>query len=179
MPSIRREPTVRSRPPSRSVNCLSRPPASGTTQRCDVFVFAARSTSTAENITHVPDVEICGSLSRFMRCRSTNVIARLPPLSSCSCPAAVLITLPASAAERVASDVGFATFAVGFAARFGEPPPAEPALCANPTLPAISPINRLASIFIAPSLPRQSNSITTRTNAPRTKPVPIALLSTP
>jgi hypothetical protein len=60
-------------------------PPIGTTQRCDVFVFAARSTSTAENITHFPLAEICGSLTRFIRCRSSNVIGRFPDEAAVFC----------------------------------------------------------------------------------------------
>jgi hypothetical protein len=52
--------------------------AIGTTQRWLTFAFFSRSTSTTENITHLPDGEICGSLTRFIRCRSAKVIGRFP-----------------------------------------------------------------------------------------------------
>jgi hypothetical protein len=47
-----------------------------TTHKWFVFVFFPRSTSVTENITHLPEAEICGSLTRFNAIRSANVIDR-------------------------------------------------------------------------------------------------------
>src|ERR1700690_4271599 len=49
------------------------PPANGTIQMCGVFLFAARSTSTALNRTHLPSGEGTGSPTRFSFIMSSNV----------------------------------------------------------------------------------------------------------
>src|SRR5271170_5534009 len=53
------------------------PPASGTIQMCGVFLFAARSTSTAANSTHLPSGEGTGSPTRFSFIMSSKVKGRL------------------------------------------------------------------------------------------------------
>src|ERR1700733_8944738 len=49
------------------------PPASGTIQICGVFLFAAKSTSTTLNKTHLPSGEGTGSPTRFSFIMSSNV----------------------------------------------------------------------------------------------------------
>src|SRR5579864_2100989 len=51
--------------------------ASGTIQMCGVFLFAARSTSTALNSTHLPSGEGTGSPTRLRDIMSSNVNGRL------------------------------------------------------------------------------------------------------
>src|SRR5580692_10470076 len=49
------------------------PPARGTIQMCEVFLFAAKSTSTAANSTHLPSGEGTGSPTRFSFIMSSKV----------------------------------------------------------------------------------------------------------
>jgi hypothetical protein len=49
------------------------PPFAGTIHKCEVFVFASRSTSVAENTTHFPSGDGTGSSSRFNFIMSSNV----------------------------------------------------------------------------------------------------------
>src|ERR1700712_3541234 len=80
--------------PSPKVTCVSLPAAMGTTQRWLVLVFFSSDTSVTENMTHLPLGEIWGSLTRFMACRSANVMGRLsngPPRNPCA-PATPPIT---------------------------------------------------------------------------------------
>src|SRR5947207_5855074 len=54
-------------------NRRASPPAAGTIQRCEIFVFASRSTSTASNTTHLPSGEGTGAPTRFNFIMSSNV----------------------------------------------------------------------------------------------------------
>src|SRR5438309_2642942 len=49
------------------------PPLAGTIHKCEIFVFASRSTSVAENTTHLPSGDGTGSSSRFNFIMSSNV----------------------------------------------------------------------------------------------------------
>src|SRR3954470_1363391 len=49
------------------------PPAAGTIQRCEIFVFASRSTSTASNTTHFPSGDGIGAPTRFNFIMSSKV----------------------------------------------------------------------------------------------------------
>src|SRR6202012_3431521 len=73
-------------------------PSRGTTQRWFAIEFLSRLTSVTENMTHLPDGEIWGSLTRFIRCKSANVIGLFPdkafPPTPCAQPPA---HVPASA----------------------------------------------------------------------------------
>src|SRR5215472_15198634 len=53
------------------------PPANGTTQRCEVRLLAARSTSTAANSTHLPSGETAGPPMRLSAIMSSKVKGRL------------------------------------------------------------------------------------------------------
>src|SRR5215472_1931496 len=53
------------------------PPASGTTQTCEVRLLACRSTSTAEKSTHLPSEEMAGPPMRFRAIMSSKVKGRL------------------------------------------------------------------------------------------------------
>src|SRR5439155_12294534 len=56
------------------------PPCAGTIHKCEIFVFASRSTSTASNTTHFPSGDGIGALTRFNFIMSSNVNGRLPLL---------------------------------------------------------------------------------------------------
>src|SRR5207247_10166719 len=49
------------------------PPLAGTIHKCEVFVFAARSTSSQSNTTHLPSGEGTGAPTRFSAIMSSNV----------------------------------------------------------------------------------------------------------
>src|SRR5207247_7130987 len=49
------------------------PPLAGTIHKCEVFVFAARSTSTQSNTTHLPSGEGTGAPTRLSAIMSSNV----------------------------------------------------------------------------------------------------------
>src|SRR4029077_11660907 len=49
------------------------PPAAGTIQSCEIFVFASRSTSTASNTIHFPSGDGTGAPTRFIFIISSNV----------------------------------------------------------------------------------------------------------
>src|SRR6202030_688395 len=49
------------------------PPAADTIQRCEIFVFASRSTSTASNTIHLPSGDGTGAPTRFNFIISSNV----------------------------------------------------------------------------------------------------------
>ncbi|PYL48042.1 MAG: hypothetical protein DMF40_06325 [Verrucomicrobia bacterium] len=52
----------------------------GTIHKCEVFVFAPRSTSSASNTTHFPSRDGIGAPTRFNFIMSSNVNGRLPLL---------------------------------------------------------------------------------------------------
>src|SRR5215469_3807392 len=64
-------------PTGSEVSCRDSPPASGTTHRCDVRLFAFKSTSTAANSTHLPSGEMAGLLMRLSAIMSSKVNGRL------------------------------------------------------------------------------------------------------
>src|SRR5205823_9243621 len=49
------------------------PPLAGTIHKCEIFVFASRSTSVAENTTHFPSGDGTGSSTRLSFIMSSNV----------------------------------------------------------------------------------------------------------
>src|SRR5439155_18993354 len=54
------------------------PPFAGTIHKCEIFVFASRSTSTQSNTTHLPSGDGTGAPTRFSFIMSSNVKGRLP-----------------------------------------------------------------------------------------------------
>src|SRR5581483_4250084 len=63
----------RSSPVGSSLIFFASPPASGTSQMCDVFLFASRSTSCAAKATHLPSGEGTGSATRLRAIMSSKV----------------------------------------------------------------------------------------------------------
>src|SRR5215212_7446482 len=57
-------------------NRRASPPAAGTIQRCELFVFASRSTSTASNTIHFPSGDGTGAPTRLSFIMSSNVNGR-------------------------------------------------------------------------------------------------------
>src|SRR5262245_10489340 len=60
-------------PAGSEVNCSALPPARGTIQRWDVRLLAFKSTSTAENRTHLPSGDIAGPPTRLSAIMSSKV----------------------------------------------------------------------------------------------------------
>src|SRR6202022_607641 len=56
-----------------SFNRFDSPPLAGTIHKCEIFVFASRSTSVAENATHFPSGDGTGSSTRLSFIMSSNV----------------------------------------------------------------------------------------------------------
>src|SRR5437667_10006613 len=65
-----------------SFNRLDSPPVAGTIHKCEIFVLASRSTSSAPNTTHLPTGDRTGRSTRFNFIMSSNVNGRLPLLSA-------------------------------------------------------------------------------------------------
>jgi hypothetical protein len=55
------------------------PPAAGTIHKCEILVFASRSTSTASNTTHFPSGDGTAAPTRFSFIMSSKVKGRLAP----------------------------------------------------------------------------------------------------
>src|SRR5262249_42056231 len=64
-------------------SCSALPPARGTIHRWEVRLLAFKSTSTAENRTHLPSGEITGPPIRLSAIMSSKVKGRLPPSAAC------------------------------------------------------------------------------------------------
>src|SRR5437763_7260261 len=66
-----------------SFNRFDSPPLAGTIHKCEVLVFASRSTSVAENATHFPSGDGTGSSTRLSFIMSPNVNGCLATLGDC------------------------------------------------------------------------------------------------
>ena len=69
-------PTRRIVAPAAASAALWLPPAAGISQMFDALRFASLSGVATVNATHFPSGDICGSLTRCMEIKSSNVIAR-------------------------------------------------------------------------------------------------------
>src|SRR5205814_4999232 len=89
------------------------PPCAGTIHKCEIFVFASRSTSSASNTTHFPSGDGTGAPTRLSFIMSSKVNGCLPleRAGACVCARSELVSTRLTATKTFISGNGLAEFA--------------------------------------------------------------------